>query len=125
MNMIAGETIEDMFMPFLQQVISVTFKGKVIKTGRLLLVNLKNNYITLILSDPGTSSTNIKNYEIPYAFDYTVNDDKTQIVLSYKYTCLCNNNLDILSDVDNIIAKSQKKHRFLDNYITINTVAVN
>jgi len=123
--MLAGETIEDMFMPLLQQVINITFKNKVIKTGRLLLVNLKNNYITLILSDPRTGSTNIKNYEIPYAFDYTINDDKTQIVMSYKYTCLCNSKQGILSDINNILAKSQKTHRFLDNHITINTVAVN
>lgn len=122
--MLAGESIEDIFMPLLQQVINVTFKNKVIKTGRLLLVNLKNNYITLILSDSGHSSGNIKNYEIPYAFDYVINDDKTQIILSYEYKCLCNNNQNILSDVDNILVKTQKNHRFLDNIITINTVDV-
>lgn len=120
--MLVTESIESLFQPFLQRNITINFNNKVVKSGKLLLVTLKNNYITLILSEMSTSPTDVKSYEIPYAFNYITDSDHQQLKLSYIIDDLCNDNQSLIDQVNVLLTKTKKTHRFLNNILYINVV---
>lgn len=120
--MLVTESIESLFQPFLQRNITINFNNKVVKSGKLLLVTLKNNYITLILSEMSTSPTDVKSYEIPYAFNYITDSDQQQLKLSYIIDDLCNDNQSLIDQINVLLTKTKKTHRFLNNILYINVV---
>lgn len=120
--MLASETVEETFIPLLQRRIAVVFNNKTVKAGKLLLVTLKNNYITLILSEPSGSSAQMKTYELPYAFDYNYDDDAGSLTLSYEIDKLCNDNSALVDCANKILVKVHKTHRFLGATVSINVV---
>lgn len=120
--MLVTESIESLFQPFLQRNITINFNNKVVKSGKLLLVTLKNNYITLILSEMSTSPTDVKSYEIPYAFNYIADPDQQQLKLSYIIDDLCSDNQSLIDQVNVLLTKTKKTHRFLNNILYINVV---
>jgi len=118
--MLITEKIEKTFIDILQHDIVIMFNKKVLKSGKLLLLNHKSTVISLTLQLP--NSSDIKTYELPYPFKFEYSDDNNekQVIFDYNFNIICPPSINSLP-FDNI-SPQQKQHRFLSNKVYIKCI---
>lgn len=114
--MTCEDRIKEIFFPLLQRNIKLRVNQKILRNGRLLLVNLKSNYISVHIS---TGRTTVKPYEIPYAYKYIVDNDLKKITLSYYLEDLCNGSQYMLSKLIEYGETVEKNNRLYNNELVI------
>lgn len=109
-------SVEKHLIPFLQQTIVILNGDKMLRTGRLLIFNIKDFTIQLTLQkSPGSRIT----YEMPYPYNITTVSN----VASFDYT------LDRLAGNDSLLrvkmnlCKPDKANKFYNTSITLKKYA--
>ena len=110
------DIIESKLIYFLQRKVGIyNDENKLLKSGKLNLVNIRDYTIQFVFIKPqGGSFT----YEIPYPFHVTFSNNN--LMLDYKLTTLSRND-DIL-DYKFIIHKPVKKNKFYNTLITLKEI---
>lgn len=115
--MLTSEKIESTFVGLLQRRVKVVCENKVVKTGKLLLVSKKNAAICMVITNQRDEP---KNYEIPYPFGYSYNEDNISVRLDYTIETLCHGKT---TNIDEIMAiLPVKTGRFLNKIVRVLSV---
>lgn len=109
------ELVESHFIDCLQREISIYNKeDRLLKTGKLVLFNIREYTIQLVMSKKGTTYT----YEIPYPFNIVhIIDQTNKIKLDYTVENLCKNDVVLKAKLN--LCAPVKKNKFYNTVITI------
>lgn len=109
------EFLESKLLYFLQRKVGLyNQSNKLIKTGKLTLLNIREYTIQFIFTKPSGSF----NYEIPYPYD--IFSTSNTLFLDYRLNTLSKND-DILN-YKFIINTPKKKNKFYDTIITLREI---
>lgn len=101
---------------YFQNFFEIQCKNKIIKKGKLLLLNNKDFCINLNYTD--LKNNKIRNYSIPLPFNYVIDSSKNIIYLYYTLDNFIKNNYDIELCI-NTLNKSSHQHIFYNEPVTI------
>ena len=99
--------------PLLQSRVTFKCDNKTLKTGKLMLFNIKQYFIKFYIeTDKGES----KILELPYPFNMSTSSDNI-CTLNYKLSSLCNNMQPILNRLR--LCKTGSTHKIYDSVVSI------
>lgn len=110
--MIGKELIEKKISDLLQREIKFIINGKVVRSGRLVIFNLKDFYASFILIN---NKGDKKIYEVPYPFSVNQTDDGVEF--DYSLDTLSNGNKMLYYKIK--LLNKVKKNKLYDNKMII------
>lgn len=96
--------VETAFSPYLQRNLEFRVDGKIIKEGRLVLVNQRDFYINFYLKMPNLEK---KKYEIPYPFK--ISNENNSLTLDYCISCFGTSDAEIYYRLLSLNKKTNSK----------------
>lgn len=99
------QEIESIIIKYLQNKLTFSIDKKVVKTGKLILFNIKDFYMNFTLKDVNNCT---KHYSIPYPFSIKESTNKT-ISLIYNLDILAKNNHELLYKMKLLSKKKNSK----------------
>lgn len=114
---IAGTDLEKICKFLLQKHISLEFKNKTYKSGRLVLFHQKNYFLVMVL-DKGDNMSNIDKVEIPIPFGIELHKEDDLLYFDYRLRTLAKD----MPQIEPMMRLYQTKtasNKFWDSILTI------